>query len=121
MNTNRSKIDSRCLQRAGMSLFQAAALALVVAMAMPAWAANSRAIKSRVPPVYPEIAKRMKIDGAVVIEVTVNADGGVSNVKALSGNRMLSNAAEDAVRKWKFEPGDGQATIQVTINFSLSQ
>jgi outer membrane biosynthesis protein TonB len=33
----------------------------------------------------------------------------------------LSNAAEDAVRKWKFEPGDGQATIQVTINFSLSQ
>ena len=82
MNTNRSKIDSRCLQRAGMSLFQ---------------------------------------DGAVVIEVTVNADGGVSNVKALSGNRMLSSAAEDAVRKWKFEPGDGQATIQVAINFSLSQ
>jgi TonB family protein len=121
MNTNRSKIDSRCLQRAGMSLFQAAALALVVAMAMPAWAANSRAIKSRVPPVYPEIAKRMKIDGAVVIEVTVNADGGVSNVKVVSGNRMLSSAAEDAVRKWKFVPGPGTSKVDVEITFTPAQ
>jgi TonB family protein len=107
MNTNRSKIDSRCLQRAGMSLFQAAALALVVAMAMP--------------PVYPEIAKRMKIDGAVVIEVTVNADGGVSNVKVVSGNRMLSSAAEDAVRKWKFVPGPGTSKVDVEITFTPAQ
>lgn len=121
MNTDRSKIDSHSLHRAGMRLFQATALALIVAMAVPAWAANVRAIKSRVAPVYPEIAKRMKIGGSVTVEVKVEADGKVSDVKTISGNRVLSAAAEEAVRKWKFEPGDGQTTFQVAINFTLTE
>jgi len=50
-------------------------LALVLAMAMPASAADDRAIKSRVSPVYPEIAKRMKIAGAVKLEAVVDAQG----------------------------------------------
>ena len=98
---------------------QAAALALMVALAMPAWAAEARAIKSRVPPVYPEIAKRMKISGAVVLSVTVSADGKVTDVQPVSGNHTLSTAADEAVRKWKFEPGDGTATVEVTVNFAL--
>jgi TonB family protein len=121
MNKYRSAMNSRRLRRAGMRLFQAAALALVVVMAMPAGAADQRAVKSRAPPVYPEIAKRLKIGGAVIVEVTVNADGKVSDVKAISGNRVLSTAAEDAVRQWRFEPGSGQATVDVSINFTLAQ
>lgn len=121
MNKHRSAISSRRLRRAGRRLFQAAALALLVAMATPAGAADQRAVKLRVPPVYPEIAKRLKIDGAVVIEATVNADGKVSDVKTLSGNRVLSIAAEDAVRQWRFEPGSGQAKVDVSINFTLAQ
>jgi TonB family protein len=121
MNVDRSEINSRRLLRAGMRLLQAAALMLVVAMAMPAKAADSRAVKTRVSPVYPEIAKRMKIDGWVKVEVTVEADGKVSEVKTLSGNRVLSVAAEDAVRRWRFEPGPGQTTVELSINFSLEQ
>ncbi len=121
MNRDRCEFNSRRLPRAGIRLFQAAALALVLALAMPARPADVRAVKSRVPPVYPEIAKRMKIDGSVTVQVTVNADGKVSEVKTISGNRVLSIAAEDAVRKWRFEPGSGQSTVEVSINFSLAQ
>ncbi len=118
MKTNRIGKCPRRL-RAGMRLFQAAALALVVSMAMPGMAADERAIKSRVAPVYPEIAKRMKITGVVKIEATVDPGGKVTDVKTLSGNRMLSPAAEDAVRKWRFAPAAAQSTVPVDINFDL--
>lgn len=121
MNRDRAKINSRRPRRAGMRLFQAAALALGLALAIPARAADGRAVKSRVPPVYPEIAKRMKIDGTVMVEVKVDADGKVSEVKTLSGNRVLSEAAEESVRHWRFEPGSGLSTVQVSVNFSLAQ
>jgi|ERR1039458_2884956 TonB family protein len=120
MNRDRSEINSRRLPSAGIKLFQAAVLALGLALAMPAGAADVRAVKSRVPPVYPEIAKRMKIDGSVTVEAKVDADGKVSEVKTISGNRILSTAAEEAVRHWKFEPGSGQSTVDVSINFNLA-
>jgi TonB family protein len=107
--------------KTAVKIFQVAALALAVTMVLPARAADERAVRSRVQPVYPELAKRMRITGAVEVKVTVDADGKVNDAKALSGNRMLSPAAEDAVRKWKFAPGPGEATVQVEINFVLSE
>jgi TonB family protein len=104
------------LRRSGVRMIYAAVL--VLALAIPA-SAEERAIKSRVAPVYPEIAKRMRITGEVKLAVTVDADGKVTDVKQVSGNRSLSQAAEDAVRKWKFESGAGVATVEVSLNFSL--
>lgn len=106
------------VRRAGTLLLQAVALALVVALATPARAADERAVKQRVPVVYPEIAKRMKIGGEVRVQATVDPTGKVTAVKAISGNHMLTTAAEDAVKKWKFESGAGEATVTVAINFS---
>jgi len=100
---------------------QAAALAAIVALAMPARAGDDRAVKSRVAPVYPEIAKRMRITGEVRLEATVDAQGKVKDVKPVSGNHMLEVAAEDAVRQWKFVPGDGDTVVTVSVNFSLGQ
>ncbi len=108
-------------RRAGARLMQAAALALVVMLAIPAGAADLRAVKSRVSPVYPEIAKRMRIEGEVRLEVTVDAEGKVTDVKTVSGNRVLGTAAEDAVRKWRFEPGSGVSTVNVALTFALAQ
>ncbi len=102
-------------------LLHAAALALLVTLALPARAGDERAVKSRVAPVYPEIAKRMRIVGEVKIEVTVDAQGKVKDVKPVSGNHMLEVAAEDAVRQWKFESGDGDATVVVAVNFTINQ
>jgi TonB family protein len=93
-------------------------LALLAASAVTA-RADERAIKSRVSPVYPELAKRMKISGSVSVQVTVDAEGKVTDAKATNGNRLLAGAAEDAVRKWKFAPGDGMAVITVEINFTM--
>jgi TonB family protein len=112
---------SSSVRRAGMRLFQVAALALMVAFALPARAADDRPVKQRVAPVYPEIAKRMKISGEVKVEATVDATGKVTDVKTLSGNHMLSIAAEDAVRKWRFEPGGSESHVDVAVNFSVSQ
>ena len=107
------------LGRAGS--IKAAALALLMVMALPAGAASDRAVKNKVPPVYPELAKRMKISGVVKVQATVDADGKVVGVKSLNGNSALQNAAEEAVRKWKFVPGAGTDTVDVDVNFAMAQ
>ena len=108
-------------RRMGIRFLQAAALAAIVALALPARAGDDRAVKSRVPPVYPEIAKRLRITGEVRLVATVDAQGKVKDVKPVSGNHMLEGAAENAVRQWKFEPGDGDSVVTVTINFALAE
>lgn len=109
------------MRQVAVRLFQAAALALVITIAMPARAADERAVKSRVAPIYPEIAKRMRIAGAVNIEATVGPDGSVSEAKAVAGNKLLAPAAEDAVRKWKFAPGPGVSKVTVEVDFAMNQ
>ena len=115
--TWRSAFGSRHLT---VKVLQTGALALALALAVSARAADERAVQSRVAPVYPEIAKRLKISGAVKVEATVDAAGRVKDVKTLSGNHMLAVAAEDAVRGWKFVPGAGVSTVQVDVNFGAS-
>jgi TonB family protein len=107
------------LRLGGVQLMRVAVLALAVAMAIPAWA-GGRSVKSRVEPIYPELAKRMKVEGVVKLEATVDADGKVTEVKKLSGNALLATAAEDAVHKWRFESGSGTASVEVELTFSLS-
>lgn len=105
----------------GTRLISIAALALMAATVLPAGAADQRTVKSRFAPTYPEVAKRMRISGEVRMTVTVDPEGKVTSVKTISGNRMLSAAAEDAVRKWKFEPGSGVSSVEVSLNFALAQ
>ena len=121
MNSLHVGASPRRLRRSGIWLFRAAALALLLAMAIPARAADERAVKSRVAPVYPEIARRMKIAGVVTVQATVDPDGKVTDAKAVSGNRALSPAAEEAVRKWRFAPADATSTVTVEITFALTE
>ncbi len=111
-----SRLPSSRIQCVGRRLILACALAL--SLAMPS-GAEERAVKQRAQAVYPEIAKRMRVEGVVKLSVTVDADGKVLDVKTISGNHMLSTAAEEAVRKWKFESGAGVSTVEVSMNFAL--
>ncbi len=120
MKHHRFEGKSELGKRIGMKILQTAALAAMVSVALPARAGDARAVKSRVAPVYPPIAMRMHITGEVQLQATVDADGKVKDVKAMSGNRMLENAAEDAVRRWKFEPGTGDSVVNVALNFQLN-
>ena len=103
------------------NVFQIAALALVATMSLPAHAAEERAIKSRVAPVYPELAKRMRISGIVKVEATVDQDGKVTAVKTMSGNHVLSPAAEQAVSRWKFVPATDASTVDVEVKFAMAE
>ncbi|HTX76509.1 MAG TPA: energy transducer TonB [Terracidiphilus sp.] len=102
--------------------WKAAKAVLLLLLLLPAFSvhgAEERAVKTRVAPVYPELAKRMHISGVVKVQATVDADGKVTDVKALSGNSALVNAAEDAVRKWRFVPGEGVSVVEVTVTFAM--
>ncbi len=99
-------------------LAYAAILCLLAASTVTA-RADDRPVKMRVQPVYPELAKRMKISGSVSVQATIDAEGKVTDAKATTGNRLLGGAAEDAVKKWKFAPGDGVAVVTVEITFTM--
>lgn len=99
---------------------RAAATALLIAFVLPCHASEDRAVKQRIPPVYPELAKRMKITGEVKVQATVDEDGKVTEAKAISGSRALSGAAEEAVRKWKFATGPGVAHVDVSVKFEIA-
>ncbi len=78
-----------------------------------------RAIVTRVPPIYPELAHRMHIGGKVVLHVVIAADGTVSETKVESGHALLINAAQDAVKKWRFAPNTETSESDIEINFSI--
>jgi TonB family protein len=55
-------------------------------------------------PIYPEAARRARIQGVVVLECTIGKDGRVQSVKVLRGLPLgLTETAVDAVNKWKFK------------------
>ena len=80
----------------------------------------SRKIKTRVQPTYPELARKMSISGVVKIEVVVTASGLVKSTKVLGGHPVLVSAANDAVKRWKFEPAATETTSVVEVKFNSS-
>ena len=84
-----------------------------------ALAANThRAVVSKVPPIYPELARRMHVSGTVVVHLTIAPDGSVSDAKVESGHALLGPAAQEAVKRWKFEPSPDTSDLTVDVNFS---
>lgn len=74
----------------------------------------------RVVPVYPVEAKKAGIQGMVVLRVTIEKDGSVSNLKVVRGNPELAKAALDAVRQWRYAPSEKALITEVDINFTLA-
>jgi protein TonB len=78
----------------------------------------------RVPPVYPPLAVRARIEGVVILEATVRRDGRVEDVQVLRSVGFLDQAAIDAVRQWEYAPLllNGQPErfiLTVEVSFSL--
>jgi len=76
-----------------------------------------RKVKVRVPPEYPELARRLRIVGAVKIQVVVSPAGKVRSTKVVGGHPLLIQAALDAVRRWKFEPANEESSLVVEVKF----
>ncbi len=78
----------------------------------------------RVEPEYPAEARAQHIQGAVVLDVRILADGRVGDVMAVSGDQLLVGAAVQAVKQWRFRPylESGKAAeseVRITINFTM--
>ena len=76
-----------------------------------------RKAKLKVEPVYPDIARRMNIAGTVRLLIVVAPNGTVKSAKPVGGHPLLVNAATDAVRRWRFEPGPGESNGVVEFKF----
>ena len=78
-----------------------------------------------VPPTYPAVAQAARVQGVVILEATIGADGRVTDVAVLRSVALLDAAAVDAVRRWVYTPTtlNGIAVpviMTVTVNFQLS-
>jgi len=78
------------------------------------------------PPAYPMVARRNGLQGRVVLNVEVLADGicGQINIHKSSGYAMLDNAALQTVKTWRFLPArQAGRTVDkwfmIPIQFSL--
>lgn len=81
-------------------------------------------LMKKVSPTYPSNAMSMHVEGAVELLATVSKAGNITAVKVLSGEPLLTRAAVDAVKQWKYKPyllnGEPvEIQTQITVNFKL--
>ncbi|MGD8375217.1 MAG: energy transducer TonB [Acidobacteriota bacterium] len=88
--------------------------------------ASKPRILERVNPRYPELARKNRISGGVVLQVKVLEDGSCQVLKVVgSPDDLLSEAARKAVEQWKYEPGRDAAgkpvatILTLTVSFQL--
>lgn len=77
-------------------------------------------LRERVEPVYPPETRK---EGALILQVSVDAQGDVREAEKISGPETLAPAAIEAVKRWKYRPYllNGvpiEVETTVTLNFS---
>jgi TonB family protein len=58
----------------------------------------------KVEPIYPELAKKARVQGKVTLQITVDQEGNVTDASVIKGHPLLDDAAINAVRQWKYSP-----------------
>ena len=85
----------------------------------------SQVVSRSVEPDYPLLAKQMKVQGSVVLQALIGRDGNIEDLHVISGPAILSSAAMQAVKQWRFRPyylsGEPVETqARITVNFTIS-
>jgi TonB family protein len=79
---------------------------------------------NEVEPIYPENAKQNRLQGAVMLQVTIGEDGHVQDLRVISSPvKDFFSAAMDAVRQWTYKPFllNGEAIqVQTTVNLMFN-
>lgn len=107
-------------------------LALAAAALLMLWGASGRGqtgttdeskrkVKTKVAPVYPELARRMNVAGKVKIEVVISPDGHVKTTRVVGGHPLLVQACQDAVKEWKFAAAPEETTQIVEFEFRAAE
>jgi protein TonB len=78
----------------------------------------------RVEPVYPEFAKKAGLEGQVYVNIWVDKEGKVRDVKILkSDSEIFNQPVVDACMQWKFSPAmmkNGPVAVWVAVPFRFS-
>jgi protein TonB len=79
-----------------------------------------------VTPVYPDVAARGLVEGVVILEIAIEPNGHVDDVRVLRSIPLLDAAAVAAARQWVFAPTlyrgvPVSVTMTVSVRFSLTQ
>ncbi len=80
--------------------------------------AANRKIAVKVAPEYPALARSMKIQGVVRADVLVAPNGKVTSVEVKGGHPLLAQAAQDALRQWKWEAASHETHETVELHFT---
>jgi TonB family protein len=82
-------------------------------------------ISQPVRPGYPVLARQMKVQGSVILQAMIGRDGLIQDLHVLTGPPILADAAEQAVRQWRFKPHylnnqPVETQTSITVNFTIS-
>jgi protein TonB len=58
----------------------------------------------KVEPVYPELARRARVEAMIILEISVDEQGNVNAARVVRGHPLLDEAAVQAVKQWKYSP-----------------
>lgn len=80
----------------------------------------------RVEPTYPIMAKNVGVQGQILIRAIISTEGKIEQAKVISGSPLLSPAALDAIRQWRYRPyllNDKPVEVEteITVNFYLTR
>ena len=81
---------------------------------------------NKVQPLYPPLARQTRISGTVKLHAIIGKDGTVQRLEVQSGHPLLVQAAQDAVRQWRYQPtllnGEPvEVDTEIDVIFSLAQ
>jgi protein TonB len=77
-------------------------------------------------PAYPALAKQARVAGTVRLTAIIGRDGAIRNLQVMSGHALLTAAALEAVKQWRYQPtllNDEPVEVitQIDVNFTLSR
>jgi TonB family protein len=83
-------------------------------------------LRRQVRPDYPEIARRARIEGEVLLLGVITREGRVANLRVLHGHPLLVRAALAAVSQWEYEPtllngASVEVEAPITVRFRLGR
>jgi len=78
-------------------------------------------VVEKAPPKYPDEARKERVQGAVVLEATIETDGRVSETAVVEDpDARLTAAAREAVAKWRFEPARDAKGKPVAVRYRVT-
>ncbi len=85
---------------------------------------TAQVLRQTIDSTYPALAPQVKVQGSVVMQARIGADGTIQDMRILSGPSILVDAAREAVRRWQFKPylqnGHPVATeARIIVNFTI--